>query len=141
MPAARTHRSLISVVVPIVLLVAGLAIWAFLARSDTGSRSPSRSSQTRGRATTRRGTAQDLPPEAQTTLALIDKGGPFPYRRDGVVYENRAHNLPNHARGYFHEYTVVTPGAPTRGARRIIAGGGGERWYTGDHYRSFVKVR
>lgn len=85
--------------------------------------------------------SRNLPPEARTTLALIDKGGPFPYARDGIVYENRSGKLPKRDRGYFHEYTVKTPGVRTRGARRIVAGGGGERWYTADHYRSFVKIR
>ncbi|HEX8987430.1 MAG TPA: ribonuclease domain-containing protein [Rhodocyclaceae bacterium] len=83
----------------------------------------------------------DLPPEARTTLRLIDAGGPFPYRRDGVVFANREHRLPEEPRGYYREYTVPTPGAYDRGARRIIAGSRGERYYTGDHYRSFLRIR
>lgn len=81
-----------------------------------------------------------LPPEARTTLQLIDAGGPFPYRRDGVVFGNYERRLPPKARGYYHEYTVPTPGVKTRGARRIIAGSEGERYYTADHYNSFRRI-
>ncbi len=90
-----------------------------------------------------------LPPEARATLALIHRGGPFPYRRDGVVFGNRERRLPLRPRGYYTEYTVPTPGARDRGARRIIAGRGatgvpatsGEYWYTDDHYRTFRRIR
>lgn len=85
-------------------------------------------------------TVAALPPEARTTLQLIDAGGPFPYRRDGVVFGNYERRLPVRARGYYHEYTVPTPGVKTRGARRIIAGSEGERYYTADHYNSFRRI-
>lgn len=80
-----------------------------------------------------------LPPEAHHTLALIASGGPFPHRQDGVVFGNYEHLLPAKPRGYYHEYTVETPGAHDRGARRIITGGNPPDvyYYTGDHYRSF----
>ena len=81
-----------------------------------------------------------LPPEARETLALIKKGGPFPYARDGVVFGNREGQLPPRKRGYYHEYTVKTPGARDRGARRIVVGAEGERYYTDDHYRSFRRI-
>jgi ribonuclease T1 len=81
-----------------------------------------------------------LPPEAATTLRLIEQGGPFPFERDGVVFENREGQLPRKPRGYYHEYTVVTPGEHSRGARRIIAGDNGERYYSDDHYQSFTPV-
>ena len=77
----------------------------------------------------------------QQTLALIDAGGPFPYRQDGSVFSNREHLLPAEAHGYYHEYTVPTPGAPDRGARRIVMGSAGEAYYTDDHYRSFWRIR
>jgi ribonuclease T1 len=83
----------------------------------------------------------DLPAEAQRTIQLIKRGGPFPYERDGVVFGNYERLLPAQRRGYYHEYTVPTPGARNRGARRIIAGGSGEYYYTADHYRSFQRVR
>ena len=82
----------------------------------------------------------DLPQEAQNTLKLIDQGGPFPYSRDGVVFGNLEKVLPKHDRGYYHEYTVKTPGENDRGARRIVAGNGGERYYTDDHYQSFRRI-
>ncbi|MFG2616811.1 ribonuclease domain-containing protein [Streptomyces sp. NPDC048507] len=82
-----------------------------------------------------------LPAQAHDTLALIDRGGPFPYPQDGTVFQNRERLLPGQSTGYYHEYTVVTPGAPTRGARRIITGRQvREDYYTADHYASFRRV-
>lgn len=81
-----------------------------------------------------------LPLQARQTVALIQAGGPFPYSQDGVVYRNAEGHLPKEASGYYHEYTVVTPGSPDRGARRIITGKDGEFYYTADHYDSFVAV-
>ncbi len=85
--------------------------------------------------------AGDLPPEAQQTLALIKQGGPFPYPKDGVVFGNYEHVLPAHQRGYYHEYTVKTPGVRSRGAQRIIVGGGAEYYYTNDHYSTFKRIQ
>jgi ribonuclease T1 len=82
----------------------------------------------------------DLPPEAQETIALIDAGGPFPFNKDGSTFQNREGILPEQPRGYYSEYTVITPGSPDRGARRIVAGEGGEMYYTDDHYASFREV-
>jgi ribonuclease T1 len=82
-----------------------------------------------------------LPREARATIALIRKGGPFPYARDGALFGNREALLPRQKRGYYREYTVKTPGERTRGARRIVAGAGGELYYTDDHYNSFRRVR
>ncbi len=82
----------------------------------------------------------DLPREAQQTIRLIDKGGPFPYSRDGIEFQNRERILPRKQRGYYSEYTVITPGSNDRGARRIIAGENGELYYTDDHYDSFKEV-
>lgn len=85
-------------------------------------------------------TRDQLPPEARETLLLIERGGPFPYRQDGLVFQNRERLLPRKPAGYYREYTVVTPGSPDRGARRIVMGEGGEIYYTTDHYRSFARV-
>jgi ribonuclease T1 len=82
-----------------------------------------------------------LPAEARETLQLIERGGPFPYSRDGVVFGNYEKRLPPRRRGYYREYTVPTPGARNRGARRIVAGDQGDRYYTADHYRSFQRIR
>jgi len=79
----------------------------------------------------------ELPAEARLVLGLIERGGPFAYRKDGAVFGNRERRLPPRPRGYYHEYTVPTPGARDRGARRIIAGEAGERYWTADHYRTF----
>jgi ribonuclease T1 len=83
---------------------------------------------------------KQLPKEALETIALIRKGGPFPYERDGVVFQNREKLLPARERGWYREYTVKTPGAKTRGARRIVAGRDGTLYYTDDHYRSFRRI-
>lgn len=86
-------------------------------------------------------TADELPEQARQTIALIRKGGPFPYERDGIVFGNFEERLPIQARGYYREYTVRTPGAKDRGARRIVAGKGGELYYTEDHYNSFRRIK
>jgi ribonuclease T1 len=83
---------------------------------------------------------KQLPAEARQTLALIKAGGPFPYAKDGSVFGNREGLLPKRDRGYYREFTVKTPGAKDRGARRIVAGVPGEYYYTDDHYRTFKRI-
>ena len=83
----------------------------------------------------------ELPYEARQTLTLIKSGGPFPYKRDGIVFGNFEKRLPLHQRGYYQEYTVKTPGRRDRGPRRIVAGERGEFYYTDDHYRTFRRIR
>ena len=83
----------------------------------------------------------ELPSEARTTLELIEKGGPFPYQRDGAVFGNFERRLPLRKRGYYREFTVPTPGRRDRGARRIVAGDNGECYYTENHYLTFRKIR
>jgi ribonuclease T1 len=87
----------------------------------------------------------DLPKEAAQTLALVRKGGPFPHEKDGVVFGNREKQLPKQPRGYYTEYTVRTPGAKNRGARRLVVGGepqtSKEIYYTDDHYQTFKRVK
>lgn len=83
---------------------------------------------------------RQLPREALETIALIRQGGPFPYERDGAVFRNRERLLPVRERGWYREYTVKTPGARDRGARRIVAGRDGTLYYTDDHYRSFKRI-
>ena len=85
-------------------------------------------------------TLTELPPEAARTVGLILAGGPFPYRQDGAVFENRERLLPIRPSGYYREYTVVTPGSDDRGVRRIVAGAGGEMYWTADHYDSFAWI-
>ncbi|MCW2512097.1 MAG: guanine-specific ribonuclease [Mycobacterium sp.] len=87
-----------------------------------------------------------LPPEAADTVRLIHSNGPFPFpRSDGVVFGNREGHLPSEAKGYYHEYTVITPGAHNRSTKRIITGGAPtthprQYYYTNDHYDSFCLV-
>jgi ribonuclease T1 len=83
----------------------------------------------------------ELPVEARETLRAIKHGGPFAYDRDGVVFKNFERVLPQRSRGYYHEYTVKTPGASNRGARRIISGETNEYYYTADHYQTFKRIR
>lgn len=83
---------------------------------------------------------EELPREARTTLKLIRQGGPFPYPRDGIVFANRERRLPSAPRGTYREYTVPKPGSRDRGARRIIAEGNQQFWYTADHYRTFMRI-
>ena len=85
--------------------------------------------------------AAELPAEARATISLIRRGGPFPFPRDGAVFGNFEERLPARARGYYREYTVRTPGAKDRGARRIVAGRDGELYYTDDHYNSFRRIK
>ncbi|WP_235892594.1 ribonuclease domain-containing protein [Mycolicibacterium hodleri] len=87
-----------------------------------------------------------LPPQVAVTVRLIQTDGPFPFpRTDGVVFGNREGQLPEQAKGYYHEYTVITPGASNRSTRRIVTGGSPltdppQYFYTGDHYDSFCVV-
>jgi len=85
-------------------------------------------------------TPAELPVEARDTLRAIKQGGPFAYERDGAVFNNYERVLPKQARGYYHEYTVKTPGARDRGARRIVCGVP-ECYYTADHYQTFKRIR
>ena len=87
----------------------------------------------------------ELPAEARDVLGRIKSDGPFRYDRDGIVFGNREHRLPPQSRGYYHEYTVPTPGANNRGGRRIVCGGPRTTpyacYYTSDHYQTFRRIR
>ena len=119
------------------LVVLGLTAIALVA----GPAATALESPASGRGSPARVGAAELPKEARDTLALIRQGGPYPYAKDGTTFSNREHILPKQPRGYYHEYTVPTPMARNRGARRIIAGGQAERYYTADHYRTFWRIR
>lgn len=125
------------------LLLAFLAAEWWSARTpagDPGSAPPAESTATATESSARY--ASDLPPEAIATLELIERGGPFPYDRDGTTFQNRERLLPDRPRGYYREYTVETPGSRDRGARRIVTGGQPPEvyYYTDDHYRSFRQL-
>ena len=88
----------------------------------------------------------ELPVQARETHRLVLAGGPFPYSKDGTVFGNRERLLPRKARGFYREYTVKTPGARNRGARRLVCGGTPPTapevcYYTDDHYASFKRIR
>lgn len=116
-----------------------LGLWAWSQRSDNGDLDAPIPSSAVSETGTGRGYPDFLPPEAHGVLDRIARGGPFAHRQDGSVFQNRERRLPPQPRGWYHEYTVPTPGADDRGARRIITGGDppSEYWYTDDHYRSF----
>jgi ribonuclease T1 len=121
----------------------GLAI-TVTAAALVGAALPEDSADARASSLTTVALAQ-LPPEAQATDRLIRAGGPFPHEKDGAVFGNRERLLPAQARGYYREYTVPTPGARHRGARRIVCGGKQRIepdacYYTGDHYASFRRI-
>jgi guanyl-specific ribonuclease Sa len=101
-----------------------------------------RTDESREPASRTRSDAVDVPPEANETLAAIRRGGPYRYRQDGAVFQNREGHLPPQPRGYYREYTVETPGSRDRGPRRIVTGGDPptEFFYTSDHYRSFRRI-
>ncbi len=134
----------------LLLLVIALAVWAFKGPTPQGAAVPVAASSpapitTSTQAadtphTEARSTRPSfLPPEAHRTIVLIQRGGPFPHRQDGSVFGNREGHLPSQPRGWYHEYTVDTPGLNHRGARRIVTGGTPPSlwYYSDDHYRSF----
>ena len=143
----------VGAVVALVLL--GLLLLWGGAGEETVPASPAGTSASAGAPSARPGpTAQDpetglpvvmlasLPPEARQTVELIDRGGPFPYAKDGSVFGNRERLLPVRRSGWYREYTVPTPGEDDRGARRIVTGDGDRQlFWTDDHYASFARVR
>ena len=125
----RTRRPLLALILLVVLLVVGYAVRAADHHRSGHAAPPAVVA------------LSSLPPQAADTVRLIEKGGPFPYpSNDGVVFHNNEHLLPSEPDGYYHEFTVPTPGSQTRGARRMITGRDGQYYYTGDHYETFVAV-
>ncbi len=119
-------RLLPAILLVILLTGSALAFWGAGSAGDSGGNGIA---------------AAQLPAEARQTLALIKQGGPFPYSRDGIVFNNFEKRLPQQPRGYYREYTVKTPGRRDRGPRRIVAGKAAEYYYTEDHYASFRRIR
>ena len=117
----------------VILVVAGWFVQDRLTADDPPPADPGSSSQERP--------LSGLPAEAAETWRLIEAGGPFRHPSDdGKVFGNREGLLPGQDPGYYHEYTVETPGSDDRGARRLVTGAADEVYYTADHYESFVKV-
>jgi ribonuclease T1 len=156
MPDPRTllrRRPLLALIILLVLLGIGYGVRGL--KDDGGSDRPQPSATATAHVSqpgatqsgaTQSGATQDpvalssLPSEASDTVRLIKRGGPYPYRQDGVVFNNAERHLPIRPSGYYHEFTVTTPGSSDRGARRIITGSGGQFYYTANHYDSFVSV-
>ncbi|MEO5692962.1 MAG: ribonuclease domain-containing protein [Usitatibacter sp.] len=120
------------IAIVVVALVLGLAAYVYPATAQRGPMPAPPAGEV---------LADQLPHEARTTLALIRKGGPYPYAKDNSIFGNREGRLPKRKRGYYREFTVKTPGERTRGARRIIKGQGGELFYTDDHYSHFRTIK
>ena len=137
---AKPSHVVAAAVALVVMIVGAISLGIHFARTDTASAPPSQA----GASTPVSGLptipVQQLPREAHTTLELIDKGGPFPYRQDGTTFRNPENLLPRQATGYYREYTVKTPGENDRGTRRLIVGRGGDVYYTADHYETFRQV-
>ena len=131
---SRPLRWGLQIVVGVVVILGGLWLaGAIGGESDPGGEeTPSSSLETIPES--------ELPPEGRETLDLIRADGPFPYDRDGVAFQNREGILPPQDEGYYREYTVPTPGEDDRGARRIVGGEDGDRYYTEDHYASFEQI-
>lgn len=126
--------------VTLVALIFALAFAALQTLAPDGG--PGQPPADRGTPAADRAAALGLPAEAIATLDLILAGGPFPYRQDGTTFQNRERLLPDRPRGHYREYTVPTPGARDRGARRFVTGGDPPEvfYYTQDHYRSFRRI-
>ena len=130
---------------PLIWVIAALAVFItalWQQRAEVPPATETRAAATQADKWSR--VAEVVPPAERAqllaTLALIDRGGPYPYRKDGGTFSNREALLPAQARGYYREYTVPTPGSRDRGARRVVQGKAGEMWYTSDHYKTFVRI-
>ena len=129
-PMGSSRRITFALVGLILLVLAGWSVRELMADGEppgAGSGLPVRA-------------LSELPVEAAGTWRLIEDGGPFPHDEDGEVFGNRERVLPAEKSDYYREYTVDTPGSDDRGARRLVAGSGGELYFSADHYRSFVVV-
>jgi ribonuclease T1 len=134
---------LVGVLAVTLLGVVGIGLLGAGARSTAPSASPS-PSPSAGSQTPRSGlpgiAVADLPKQARDTLALIDRGGPYPYSQDNTIFSNLERVLPERPKGYYREYTVVSPGSSSRGTRRLVVGAQGDIYFTADHYQTFRQV-
>ncbi|MGO4597950.1 ribonuclease domain-containing protein [Terrabacter sp. 2RAF25] len=159
MKSVAPRQALLGVMVVVVVVLAWLVVRAAQGPTDPQGRTGSAAATTLGgrvggatAPATTQGTdpvsrlpwvsESALPREARDTLTLIRAGGPYPYpRSDNKTFDNRERLLPDKTRGYYREFTVVTPRSGDRGPRRLITGGSGEIYWTDDHYASFHRVR
>ncbi len=75
------------------------------------------------------------------TLARIDKGGKDAHKNDGSTFQNKEGLLPAQPQGYYKEYVHRTEGVKGPGPQRVVVGQGGEKYYTPDHYKTFIPVK
>ncbi|MCU1535953.1 MAG: guanine-specific ribonuclease [Humibacillus sp.] len=157
MRSIRSQPVAAAILLLLAVVVVGLVVQASRGGSTQGARTSTSDvtvTTTDGSTTTATGGTTDpasglpwideaaLPSQARATLALIRTGGPFPYpRSDNQTFSNREGRLPRESRSYYKEFTVITPGSSDRGARRIITGAKGEKYWTKDHYASFSRIR
>ncbi|MGI8667393.1 MAG: ribonuclease domain-containing protein [Jatrophihabitans sp.] len=136
MPVPRTplrRRPLLALLILVLLLVGG-----YVGRAVEGNHSAN--PQPAVSAAAGAVPLSGLPAQARQTVSLIQRHGPFPYSHDGIVYQNLERQLPIEPAGFYHEYTVQTPGSADRGTRRIVTGQDGRFYYTGDHYASLIQI-
>jgi ribonuclease T1 len=132
---------LVGVLAVTLLGVVGIGLLGAGASSTAPSASPSPSAGYQTPCSGLPGIAvADLPQQARDTLALIDRGGPYPYSQDNTVFGNLERVLPERPKGYYREYTVVSPGSSSRGTRRLVVGAQGDIYFTADHYQTFRQV-
>jgi len=130
---------------PIIWLVAALAVFVTALWQQRAEYAPKKPAPHASVPVSEWARVHEVVPAAErepllATLALIGRGGPYPYKKDGSTFSNREVLLPAQPRGYYREYTVPTPGSKDRGARRVVQGQDGDTWYTSDHYKTFVRI-
>jgi ribonuclease T1 len=138
--SARVGAITFGICLTVVGLVAGLVLLQKTGDLSSPGSSGASASTSVANDGTRTVSTRDLPKEARATLDRIAAGGPYPYAQDGTVFQNREQLLPAMPSGYYREFTVPDPKAGDRGARRIVTGAAGERYYTDDHYESFARI-
>ena len=76
------------------------------------------------------------------TLKRIREGKASRHRNDGTNFLNREGRLARKSdREYYREFVVEKKGLPFPGPHRLIIGKKGEVYFTGDHYKTFTRVR
>lgn len=72
---------------------------------------------------------------------ILRTGSPRPGRgRGGRVFDNDEGFLPAKEAGYYREYDLTSSGGGGRNALRLVVGRSGELYFTGSHYRDFMRI-
>lgn len=140
---------LLGIAVVVVVIVAGLLVSRGHATHSTATSTKSVSARVSAAPVT--GHAAGVPDRAYQTLALIDAGrwpgaANAPGTHGGDPWMNRGGSLPRTTaagKAITYQEWDVNPKKPgqTRDAERIITGSDGSAYYTGDHYKTFTKMR